>query len=189
MLAENQRFDDPHDVLFVFWIRITQLRKNAGLNETLFVQAFFVAKDLEGHDLLILMVEAFEHLAERALPYALLDLVAIGNVIASLANVLAFVVIKAAVFRPIWCRQRLTVVTTLQYVQIVDLIIFEYLSLLIIQQILAQVHDDVARLHWELYLKLSIDQWVGPLLRIGRKTLPRIVGLHCTNFKELVVLW
>ena len=102
------------------------------------------------------MIEALKDLAKGALADALLNLKAIGDVVVHVADVLSFVVVEAAVFWTIGCGQRLPAVLALQDVQVVDLVVFQNLCFFIVEQVFAEVHDDVSRLHWELDLERSL---------------------------------
>ena len=102
------------------------------------------------------MIEALKDLAKGALANALLNLKAIGDVVVHVADVLSFVVVEAAVFWTIGCGQRLPAVLALQDVQVVDLVVFQNLCFFIVEQVFAEVHDDVSWLHWELDLELSL---------------------------------
>jgi len=111
------------------------------------------------------VIEAFKDLAEGAFTDAFLDFKSIGDVIVYLADILAFIVVEAAVLGPIRRRQRLSVVFALQDVQIVHRVILENLSLLVVEQVLAEIHDHITGFHWELYLE-------GTFLVIAEQCLP-----------------
>ena len=69
--------------------------------------------------------------------------------------VFPFVVVKASVFGAVRCRERLATILSLEDVEVEDLVVLQYLCLLVVEQIFAQVHDDVARLHRELDFERS----------------------------------
>ena len=85
--------------------------------------------------------------------------------IVHLAYVLALLVIEASVLGAVGRGERLSVVFALKDVQVVDLVVLQYLRLLVIKQVLAQVHHHFAGLHWELDL-----EW--PLLIVAEQGLP-----------------
>jgi len=70
-----------------------------------------------------------------------------------IADVLSFVVIEATVVRSIRRRHRLPF--AVQEIQVVDLIVIKDLCLLVVEQVLGEVHDCVSWLHRELNLELS----------------------------------
>ena len=64
MLPENKLFFNSDDVLFVFWIVCAELLEDFGLNQPLFVKAFFVSQNLAGDYFVCFVVEALENLAK-----------------------------------------------------------------------------------------------------------------------------
>ena len=102
------------------------------------------------------MIEALKDLAKGALADALLNLKAIGDVVVHVADVLSFVVVEATILRTIGCGQGLPTVLAFQDVQVVDLVVFQNLCFFIVEQVFAEVHDDVSWLHWELDLERSL---------------------------------
>ena len=64
MLAKNQRFDDSNNVFLIFRIIGLQLLQDAGFNEPLFIQPLFISEDLQGDNLLLLVIKALKHLSE-----------------------------------------------------------------------------------------------------------------------------
>ena len=165
MLAEHERLQDAHDVLLVLGVVVFQLLQDAGLDQALLVEALLVAKDLECYHFLLLVVEALEDLTKGTLTDAFLHLESVGNVIVHLADVLALLVIEASVLGAVGRGERLSVVFALEDVQVVDLVVLQNLRLLVVKQVLAQVHHHFAGLHWELDL-----EW--PLLIVAEQGLP-----------------
>ena len=166
MLPKNQRFDDSNNVFLIFRIIGLQLLQDAGFNEPLFIQPLFISEDLQGDNLLLLVIKALEHLSEGALANTLLYFISISNVVVDVTDIFTFIVIKAAVLGPVGSCEWLATVFTLKNVKIVDLVVLQYLSLLVVKQVFAEVHDDVSRLHWELNLK-------RPLLIVTEEGLAR----------------
>ena len=112
------------------------------------------------------MIKALEHLSEGALANALLYFISVSNVVVDVTDIFSFIVIKAVILRPVGSCEWLATVFTLKNVKIVDLIVLQYLSLLVVKQVFAEVHDDVSRLHWELNFK-------RPLLIVTEEGLAR----------------
>ena len=124
MLAEYKRLQDPHNVFLIFRVILLELLEDASLNEALFVQALLVAKNLQSHNLLLFVVEAFKDLAEGALANSLLDFEAISDMVVYIADIFTFVIVKASILGAVRRRQRFTTIFSLQYIQVVYLIIF-----------------------------------------------------------------
>ena len=165
MLAEHERLQDAHDILLVLGVVVFQLLQDAGLDQALLVEALLVAKDLECYHFLLLVVKALEDLTKGTFADAFLHLESVSNVIVHLADVLALLVIEASVLGAVGRGERLGVVFALEDVQVVDLVVLEDLGLLVVEQVLAQIHHYFAGLHWEL-------DFEGPLLIVAEEGLP-----------------
>ena len=124
MLAEHKRLQDAHNVLFILRVILLEFLEDASLDKALLVQALLVTEDLQSNDLLLLVVEAFEDLAEGALANSLLDFEAISDVVVHVANVFTFVIVEASIFGAVGRRQWFTTIFSLQYIQVMYLIIF-----------------------------------------------------------------
>ena len=124
MLAEDERLQDPHNVFLIFRVILLKLLEDSSLDEALFVQALLVAENLQSDNFLLLMVETFEDLAEGTLANSLLNFEAISYVVVHVANVFSFVIVEAAILGAVRRRQRFTTIFSLQYIQVVHLIIF-----------------------------------------------------------------
>lgn len=132
VLAEHQRFNDAHNVLLIIRVVDFEFLQDSSLDEALLVEALFVAQDLQGDDLLFLVIPALEDLAEAALTDALLHLEAVGDVVVRVADVLALVVVKAAVLRPIRSGGGFVCILAFQDIKVVDGIILEDLSFFVV---------------------------------------------------------
>ena len=171
MFSEDECLNDAHNVLFVFRIIGLQLLEHASLDEALLVETLLVAKNFERDYFLFLVIEALEYLTKRTFSDAFLHFVTIGDMVVNLADILALVVIEASILGAVWRRESFRVILTLEDVQVVDLVVFKDLSLFIVKQVLAEVHDDVSRLHRELYLE-------RPLLIIAKECLASDGGVR-----------
>jgi len=103
MFTEHQGFLNPHYILLIVWIAVPEGLKDTSFNETLLIEAFLVTEDLEGDELLSLMVPAFENLAEGALSDTLVNFKSVSDVIMDVTDILSFVVVKATVFWTVRC--------------------------------------------------------------------------------------
>ena len=137
MLAEHKCLNDSHDVFLVLWIVCFQLLQDASFDQPLLVQALFISEDLEGANLLLLVIKALENLAKRSLSNAFLDLVAVSNMVVHVTYIFPFVVVEASVLWAIRCRERLATILSLEDVEVEDLIVLQYLCLLVVEKILA----------------------------------------------------
>ncbi len=70
-----------HHIERVFLVQVLQVLQNVDLDHALLLKALLAPYDLHRHVLLLLVVEALEHLAEAALAQCLDDLVAVGDVV------------------------------------------------------------------------------------------------------------
>ena len=123
MLSKDERFNDSNNVLLVFWVTLFQLLKDASLNQSLLVQAFLISQYLQGTHLLLLVVEAFENLTERALSNPLLNFIPVRNMVVYVTDILAFVIVEAAILRAIRSGKSLATVLALKDVEVVHLVI------------------------------------------------------------------
>ena len=133
MLAEHKCLYDSHDVFLVLWIVCFQLLQDASFDQPLLVQALFISEDLQGANLLLLVIIALENLAKRSLSNAFLDLVPVRNMVVHVTYIFSFVVVKASVFWAIRCRERLAAILSLENVEVEDLIVLQYLCLLVVE--------------------------------------------------------
>lgn len=99
------------------------------------------------------MIVALEYLSETALSDSFLNFESVCNMVVDVADVLALVVVEAAVLGAIRGGEWLATILTLKNVQVVDGVVLQDLRLLVVEQVFREVHDNFARLHWELYLK------------------------------------
>ena len=123
MLSKDERFNDSNNVLLVFWVTLFQLLKDASLNQSLLVQAFLISQYLQGTHLLLLVVEAFENLTERALSNPLLNFIPVRNMVVYVTDILALVIVEAAILRAIRSGKSLATVLALKDVEVVHLVI------------------------------------------------------------------
>ena len=133
MLAENKCLDDSHDVFLIFWIVCFQLLQDTSFDQALLIQSLFISEDLQGDNLLFLVIIALENLTERALSNALLDLESVRNMVVNVTYIFSFVVVKAPVFRAIRCCERLSTILSLEDVEVEDLIVLQYLGFLVVE--------------------------------------------------------
>ena len=114
------------------------------------------------------MVEALKHLSKRALSNPLDNFVSVGNLVMFITYILVLVIIKAIVLHSIGCLHALGL--PLQQVKEVDLVVLEHLSLLEVEEELAQVEDYVTGVHRELDLETAasllalLDALVGCII-------------------------
>jgi len=123
VLSKDERFNDSNNVLLVFWVTLFQLLKDASLNQSLLVQAFLISQYLQSTHLLLLVVEAFENLTERALSNPLLNFIPVRNMVVYVTDILALVIVEAAILRTIRSGKSLATVLALKDVKIVHLVI------------------------------------------------------------------
>ena len=123
MLSKDERFNDSNNVLLVFWVTLFQLLKDASLNQSLLVQAFLISQYLQSTHLLLLVVEAFENLTERALSNPLLNFIPVRNMVVYVTDILALVIVEAAILRAIRSGKSLATVLALKDVEVVHLVI------------------------------------------------------------------
>jgi hypothetical protein len=97
VFTEHEALVYAHHVLFVVRIMLFELLKKRGLNQTLLVQSFFVAKNLQRDQFLVFVIETPIDLSERAFADALLHFEPIRNMVMNLADVLTMVVIETIV--------------------------------------------------------------------------------------------
>ena len=133
MLAEHKCLYDSHDVFLVLWIVSFQLLQDASFDQPLLVQALFISEYLQGANLLLLVIITLENLAKRSLSNAFLDLVPVRNMVVHVTYIFSFVVVKASVFWAIRCRERLAAILSLEDVEVEDLIVLQYLCLLVVE--------------------------------------------------------
>ena len=133
MLAEHKCLDNSHDVFLVFWIVCFQLFQDASFDQPLLIQTLFISEDLQSDNLLLLVIIALENLAERALSNALLNFVPVRNMVVHVTYIFSFVVVKASVFWAIRCCERLAAILSLEDVEVEDLIVLQYLCLLVVE--------------------------------------------------------
>ena len=93
MIAKVEILFDVNDVHVVLVVQIFQVLQYVHLDHSLLLKSLLAANDLDGHVLLLLMVEAFEHLTEAALAKRLHYLVPIGDVIFGHLDVGAILVV------------------------------------------------------------------------------------------------
>ena len=72
---------DLDDIVLVIWILLLQMLQDAQLNTSLMLILFFVLDDLDGHDLISLVVEAFQGLSKTTLAEEVEHLEAIVDVV------------------------------------------------------------------------------------------------------------
>lgn len=73
------------------------------------------------------MVEAFEHLAERAFADSLLDFESVSDVIFFITDILSLIIVKPPVFWTVRGFQNMFSLGLLTHIDIVDLVVFENL--------------------------------------------------------------
>lgn len=81
MRSEVEMFLDVHDVQRVVDVEILQVSENVHFDETLLLEAFLVANDLQGDGFLLLVIVTTQDESERALAQRLQDFESITNVI------------------------------------------------------------------------------------------------------------
>ena len=123
MLAEDERLQDPNDVFLIFRVVLLELLEDASLDQALLVQALLVTEDLQSDDLLLLVVEAFENLTERALSNPLLNFIPVRNMVVYVTDILTIVIVEAAILRAIRSGKSLATVLALKDVEVVHLVI------------------------------------------------------------------
>lgn len=88
MLPKGKAVQDPDHITFIVGVTLFKTRKNTGLNQSLFVQAFLIFQYFQRHRLIVLVVVAMEDLTERTFADLFLYLVAIVNVVLCVRNIL-----------------------------------------------------------------------------------------------------
>ena len=86
-------------------------------------QYFLISQYLQGTHLLLLVVEAFENLTERALSNPLLNFIPVRNMVVYVTDILALVIVEAAILRAIRSGKSLATVLALKDVEVVHLVI------------------------------------------------------------------
>lgn len=184
MLTEDEAFDNSYDVLFVVRVVFLEFFKDAGFDETLFVQTLFVSENFQRDKLLVFMIETFEDLSKAALADAFLHLKPVADMVVHIANVLALVVVKSAVLRTVRSRQWLRL--ALKQWNVPDLVVFKDLCLLVVEQGLAQMNHRISRIHRERGLVLPLFAVNRPIASYLRE-LTEVAGrirrqmLTCVN--------
>jgi len=97
MPPEDKGIQYPHNITLVFIIFFLKTLENGCFDQALFVKPFLVPQYFECNHLASFMIKAREHLAKRALANLLLNFVAIGYMVFCFTNILALIVIMAAV--------------------------------------------------------------------------------------------
>lgn len=103
MLPENETIDDSDYVTFVVGVFLFKTLEDGSLNETLLVESLFVPQNFESHHLARLVVQALEHLPERAFTNVFLYLIPVAKMIFNITYKLPFIIIKASVINPVRC--------------------------------------------------------------------------------------
>ena len=124
MLTEYKRLQDSHNVFLIFRVILLEFLEDTSLDEALFVQALLVTKYLQSHNLLLLVVKTFKDLAEGTLANSFLDFEAICDMVVHIADIFTFVIVEAAIFGAVRRRQWFTTIFSLQYIEVVNLVIF-----------------------------------------------------------------
>jgi hypothetical protein len=95
MLPENRIIFDPNDVIDIFRVIFFEVVKYVKFDAGLMMKPLLVPDYLDGHELIGLVVEAFECLPEGSLAQKLLDFVPIAQVVIQDDLVIPSVVIVA----------------------------------------------------------------------------------------------
>jgi hypothetical protein len=136
VLAERELLLYANDVLLVLWVVVAELLQDLGFDEALLVEPLLVPEDLESHVLLVLVVEALEHLAEAAFAEPGHDFESVTNVLAFLGDVLVLVIVEAVVVDAVGRGRRALRCLPLIDVEPVDRVVVQDLLLFDLHQIL-----------------------------------------------------
>ena len=156
MLAEHELFFDSDNVFLVFRVVIPQLVQYFGLNQSLFVQPFLIAQDFQSHEFLVLVVEAFEHLAKAAFSKSICNLKSIANMLAFFSNVFVLIVVEAVIVHAVGGGRWTFLLLSFVYVEPIYGIIVKYFLFFNFHQVFREIYNGCSRIHWKLQFFLQI---------------------------------
>lgn len=150
MLPEDDVVLDPDDVVRVVGVVRSQVLQQFELDARLVLESLLVPDQLYGHYLLRLVVEALQRLPEAALPQELEHLEPEADLVMQHHNVVASFVVVAVVVLVLGGALDLLSIDP----QEVDLLVVQYLALLVVSQLLHVVLQRLRSRHRERQLLL-----------------------------------